>query len=112
MRIVEAARGTCTFMVPDFLPILTNAIVAIRRVIHESPAACLFTGITRASPAVVLQRAVADFEAMRLGWPGAEWARPGRCQIPGPFYGEWIILPIDHYPERQAELLNEFHPRA
>ena len=112
MKIVDAARGTTTFVECGFLPILTDAIVEIKWVIRQSPAATLFDGITRHSPAERLKQAVADFEAMRLGWPGAEWARPGRCQIPGPFYGEWIILPIDHYPERQEELLNEFHPRT
>ena len=100
MKIVDAARGTTTFVESRFLPILTNAIVEIKWVIRQSPAATLFKGITRHSPAERLKQAVADFEAMRLGWPGAEWAMPGLVD------GTWIILPITFYPDRQQELMN------
>ena len=99
VALVHAARGTTTFMECRFLPILTNSIVEIKRVINESPAACLFQGITRSSNAERLKQAVAEFEAMRLGWPGAAWALPGRVN------GRWIIWPIDFYPDLRQSLM-------
>ena len=99
MPLVHAARWTRTFMECRFLPILTTAIVEIRRVITESPAACLFQGITRSSNAERLKQAVADFEAVRLGWPGAVWALPGLVN------GRWIILPVELFPDHRLRLM-------
>ena len=99
VALVHAARGTTTFMECRFLPILTNAVVEIYRVCFHSPAACLFQGITRSSNAERLKQAIAEFDAMRLGWPGAVWALPGLT-----IYG-WIILPIEFYPDRRQSLM-------
>ena len=88
MGIIEAARGATTFQSSAFMPYLRRAIIEISHVLYESAAAGLFQGITRRSPTAVVSKAAAELEAIRLGWPGADWAYPGLVN------GNWVIMPV------------------
>ena len=47
--------------------------------------------------------AVAEFEAIRLGWPAAAYSRPGLVTT---LSGDvaWVIWPIRLFPERARQL--------
>ena len=85
--------------IPDFVDEFGQAVRGCWAIVYGSTG--LFDGINRRSSSAVLAKAVADFEAIRLGWPSAQYSHPGYRSK----HDQWVVLPIDLFPERERELI-------
>ena len=97
------ATSPCPIMTaPErFLPQLEEGITLVWRCVYGEPTKCLFQGLNRKSLASEMKLAAAEFDALRLGWPGARWSVPGYR----PAFDDWLCYPIRHFPERKQQLL-------
>ena len=92
------------FFSPDFLAPLAELVRLITACVYEFPCRCLFEHLrSRKAKKAEVEAAVAEFEAIRLGWPAAAYSRPGLVTTPS---GEvaWVIWPIRLFPERARQL--------
>ena len=90
------------FMDPAFLRPLQELVRLTSACVHQRPCRCLFQHLTR-STQQQMERALAELEAVRLGWPEAAYCLPGRMRTQS---GEvcLVILPIQLFPNRAREL--------
>ena len=92
------------FFSPVFLAPLAELVRLITACVYELPCRCLFDHLrSRTATKDELDGAVADLEAIRLGWPAAAYSQPGRITTQSGDV-EWVILPIRFFPARAREL--------
>ena len=86
-----------------FIRPLQELVCLTSACVYQRPCRCLFQHLTKRSTQQEMQQALAELEAIRLGWPEAAYSLPGRTTTP---WGEssWLILPIDLFPNRAREL--------
>ena len=93
------------FFSPAFLAPLEEVIRLTCACVYELPSRSLFENLrSRRSKKDDLDAAVADIEAVRLGWPAAAYSLPGRITTQSGDC-DWVVLPVWFYPERKRELL-------
>ena len=93
------------FISPVFLAPLVEVIRLTGACVFELPSRGLFANLwSRRSKRDDLDAAVADIEAVRLGWPAAAYSLPG-CITTQSGDRDWVVLPVWFYPERKRELL-------
>ena len=99
----DLATSRCPIMTaPErFLPQLQQGIILVWRCVYGEPTKWLFEGLNRRSRASEMKLAAAEFEALRLGWPGAKWSEPGYRHA----FDDWLSLSISYFPERKEQLL-------
>ena len=83
-----------------FLPKLREGVRLVWQCLYWEPTKSLFASLNSDSEVSQLKHAAADIEAIRLGWPGAEWSEPGYR----PALRDWLCYPIHFFPERKRQL--------
>ena len=92
------------FFNPDFLVPLAELVRLTCACVYRLPCRCLFDQLrSRTATKDELDGAVADLEAIRLGWPAAAYSRPGLVTTQSGDVA-WVISPIRLYPERARQL--------
>ena len=89
---------------------LQEMIIHTKDCLRELPSKSLFQNLRRESGLAALEEGRAHLEAIRFGWPSAEYSEPGlqRARVIGE-KDFWLILPIELFPQREKELLNIMH---
>ena len=94
------------FISPVFLAPLVEVIRLTGACVYALPSRRLFGDLwsRRSIGWKDLDAAVADIEAVRLGWPAAAYSLPGRITTQSGDC-DWVVYPLRFYPERERELL-------
>ena len=93
------------FFRPDFLAPLEEFIRLTCFLVYQSPSKYLFEHLrSRRSKKNEVDGAVAEIEAIRLGWPAAVYSLPGFIRTASGDH-EWVIAPAVNFPKRRSELL-------